>query len=169
MSSSKRVEWLERTLASLKSLVESPTLAEEISYVKVNLMGQIVRCQRSVGDPQLYADNVRQLVNMIPDSWRDEKFEHDLKKAYFRQRIESPIQNCGVPVTNCPELPPRVEIVEDYDWEAVFHAVINLLDRLQVLAKREYREVFMGIKFDDARELAKRLMEASEPPEEAIE
>jgi len=137
--------------------MESPKVREQLDYSYV-ITRQILRCVEAEDEVEFEA-NVRRLVALIPQPYRDERFREEMEEARYVEKVAIPAKFAGVEVLNNPSIPPMEEEVEMYDWATVFEACINLFDRIGLLLKRLPREIFMGIRFDDARALAKRLME----------
>ena len=147
-------------------------LTEEVGTVSLKgkipteslIAQQILRCQMALVPEERY-EHIQNLCDMIPESWEDDKFKEDMEEAYYSEEREVPHKWCGVKVTKNPNLPPRKVLEEGYYWEKVFKACWNLFDRLGLLLKKQHREVQTGIRFDDARDLAREIIEKGLPEE----
>lgn len=75
---------------------------------------------------------------MIPESWKDDKFNEDMKEAKIIRKIDIRPKFCGLAATPevCEELGiPTFKEVTTFDYYDLFQACINLLDRRGMTSK----------------------------------
>lgn len=88
------------------------------------------------------------LVAMVPDELRDEKFKEELKAAtkvlVFDVRpvfceVKASVEYCqrkGIPIT---------QTIQRLDYFGMYHAVFNLLERKNMLFKKQPKEIMTGL------------------------
>lgn len=93
-------------------------------------------------------ESVLALVAMVPDELRDEKFQEELKAAtkilVFDVRpsfcqVKASVEYClrkGIPIT---------QQIQRLDYFAMYHAVFNLLERKNMLFKKQPKEIMTGL------------------------
>jgi len=150
------LSWKKEFIDRITREMTSATVQESLNY-KHNINQQIMMCLLAE-DEYEYELRVKRLLSLIPESLRDDKFKEELKNAKGIEKIQIPVKFAGVPILNNPKIPVQIEENERYDWEKVFEACINLFDRLHLLLKKVPKEVWMGIKFEDAKKIAARMM-----------
>jgi len=160
---SSGAKWSLEYLRRLTEEVGSVSLQGKIPTESL-IAHQILRCLMAL-DLEERDEHIRRLRSMIPNSWIDEEFEKDIEEAHYT--YEEPVYHkwCGITVTGSEELPPKMVVREGYDWDAVFEACWNLFDRRGLLLKKRFREVQTGIRFEDARAMAREIMEKTLPEE----
>ena len=91
-------------------------------------------------DPQLFPENVHRLFYSMPSTMRDPQYENDLEECKETAEYTTPIPWCGVFITN-PEMPGKIEVVEEWNWHLVYNAILNLWNRRDALLPRQLSEV----------------------------
>ena len=84
---------------------------------------------------------------MIPESWKDEKFNEDTKEARIILKIDVRPRFCGQLATPevCEELGiPTFKEVTTFDYYDLFQACINLLERRGLLSRKSFTEKMLG-------------------------
>jgi len=149
------MSWKKEFIEHITREMTSATVQESLNYKGI-INQQIMMCL--LADEYEFEGRVKRLLSLIPEGLRDDKFREELKEAKGTEKIQIPIKFAGVSIVNNPNIPPQIQEVEVTDWEKVFEACINLFDRLHLLLKKVPKEVWMGIKFEDARKIAARMM-----------
>ena len=96
---------------------------------------------------------IKGLVNMIPDSWKDETFKKDMEKARVKRKVDVRPDWCGLRASKefCEKHGIQSEIEEEVDdWYKAFQACINLLDRRGMLTKNQVIEQLEGVSYEFA-------------------
>ena len=133
----------------------SLTIKDKLNYAYL-IATQFLTIQKAILNLE-YSDReikeaVNGLVEMIPDSWKDEGWEADLKKAEIKVTIDNRPNFCGVK--------PEPQIYKDtygkepfttkieYDPNKLFHGCVNLFDRRGLITRRAKIEKHLGERFD---------------------
>jgi len=138
-----------------------PRLGEKIDYAyRISKALEAIQLAILGGDPMVIDNSISALFALIPESWYDEEFSEDISNARVTYEEETQSIWCGIPWGNS-----YVETKENTEKFLVLLACINLLDRLDMLARKEYREVVGGVPFGQQNVL----FEKSEGEEEEEE
>lgn len=125
-------------------------LKDRLPYA--NYLDQQLRSfEQSLGSDKTSTTNIQlkmlSLFNSIPDSWKDEDFENELKKCIKIRKIDIRPRFGGKPrsVEYCKRKGiPIVKNVRQIDYFKLKRTIINLLDGLQMLIRREKIERSTG-------------------------
>ena len=109
-------------------------------------------------DPDRYEDNVLKLLNMIPDSWKDDEFRRD--EEVFIKVENTPVFRycCGTPMGTIDKpvkdrggrvISPIFKDMEIVDSDKILSACINLFDRRQLLMPKIYKDYVPGDIIED--------------------
>jgi hypothetical protein len=90
--------------------------------------------------PEEFPGNVQRLVASIPLAWRDEEFEDDLQECKEDAEYSTPVIFCGVAVLE-DYMPVRRETREEWKWDRVYNASLNLFNRRDMLIPKRLGEV----------------------------
>jgi hypothetical protein len=74
---------------------------------------------------------------MITSKLRDEQFEEDIEKACHKYYVKT-----GNWSGDCMMRREGTRLVEDFDWDAVFEACLNVLERRGMLVSETQQEIF---------------------------
>jgi len=126
------------------------TLKDRLNFPYL-LANQILTFQRSLLALEFSERQIREtiegFVHMIPETWKDKKFNEDMKKATILRKIDKRPKFCGLPATleTCEELgiEPFKEVTS-FDYYDLFQAVINLLERRGLMSRRSFTEKMLG-------------------------
>jgi len=149
------LSWKKEFMDRITQETAAATINEDIDYKRL-INHQILECL--VADDYEFEGKVRRLLSMIPEGWKDQKFREELEQARYETEVKIPVKFAGITVVNNPNIPTQTQRIEAYDWEKIFEACINLFDRVGLLLKKIKKEIWMGIKFDDARKMARQIM-----------
>jgi hypothetical protein len=120
--------------------LQHPQLKQKISFQSSlqMMIERILGCETE--DSVAFEMLVHRLYYAIPEAWRDEQFHQDIDDAISYQTVYTPVYNCGIPVK--PEvMAGNTEEVEVTNWSLVFAAIIDLMERLELLIPKEKFEV----------------------------
>ena len=95
---------------------------------------------------------IRNFHAEIPRTWRDKQFIKDMKAAVKTKTVDARPMFAGVPLDDetCEELGiATTKTVAEVDYFAVKWAIVNLLDRLNLLIRKEKIEYSTGINLED--------------------
>ena len=117
------------------------TLKDRLNFPYL-LANQILTFQRSLLAIEFtereIRDTIEGFVHMIPESYKDDKFKADMKKATILKKIDLRPKFCGQPATIevCEQLGiPIFKEVTTFDYYDLFQACMNLLQRRHMLTK----------------------------------
>lgn len=129
------------------------TVGDRLNYPFI-IANQILKIQEArvqksrEYDPQEVEEAVKGLLGLIPDPKRDEQFISEVKSSIETVKIDVRPLFCGIRVGE-----PIYDEHPMYNVEKLEHACVNLLDRLGMLGKIEWTELFTGRRWteeDDA-------------------
>ncbi|MEM3549937.1 MAG: hypothetical protein QXQ94_07035 [Candidatus Bathyarchaeia archaeon] len=121
------------------------TIKDKINYPYI-LANALLKFQEAIikAEGELSEQEVREaalcLFNMIPKTWYDEKFIKDVKKATFKVKVDVRKEWCGVKVGQ-----PKYEKVEEINPYRLVNACVNLLERRELISKKERIEKVEGV------------------------
>ncbi len=90
---------------------------------------------------------IMNLLNDIPDTWYDNKFEEDIKSVITKREVPNIIEFCGVPLSkNYMERHkiPLTKKVSEVNFFRLKNAIINVLDRRNMLVRKDKIEMSTG-------------------------
>lgn len=145
------IEILSKSLLSIKSLLEEPD-------------ANISQIQWLIRD--LYTD--------IPDSWISQSFVDDVTKCMVMKVIDVRVRFAGVPLSKEYHERRNIEMfkhVKIVDYFMLKNAIINLLDGLNMLVRKEKIEMTTGMnmQFENIEEFEKSLQDDVSDGDDAIE
>jgi len=133
----------------------SLTIRDKMNFPYL-LAAQFLTIQKILLNPESSEEDknasILGLVNMIPESWQDEKWEEQEKAARVIEQIDVRPESCGVPANMeyCKENGIIIyKEYETYDYYKLFHACVNLLDRRGLITRRAKIEKHLGEKIDN--------------------
>jgi hypothetical protein len=127
------------------------TIKERLDYQYI-LTFQILSLVKARSGETFDIEQIREIIRGILDSipkvWRDDEFRDELKKAIIKETVDMRPSFCGVK--------PSLEVCEKlgikpfvdhkvYDYNKLFHAIINLLQRKHMLSKIQRVEELVEI------------------------
>jgi len=100
----------------------------------------------------------------IPRSWKDQRFEDDIKGVITERKIPNVIKFCGYPMSKeymKKHKIPLTKKVKNINYFKLKNAIINLLDRLNMLVRKDKIEMSTGrnLKFETLDQLIESLGE----------
>lgn len=117
------------------------TLKDRLNFPYL-LANQILTFQRALLALEFSEREIREtiegFVHMIPESWKDDEFKKDMKKATIILKIDMRPKFCGqrATVEVCEELGiPTFKEKTTFDYYDLFQACMNLLQRRRMLSK----------------------------------
>lgn len=118
--------------------IKKPTLKGKLSFEESfqMLVNKCMTCP-----PEERPQNIYMLYWSLPKTWRDEELAEEYEATKEEVQYEEPYMNAGVPVTNCPEMPPKVWTETEMKWEELFHAILNCANRRNLLIPVERTEI----------------------------
>lgn len=130
------------------------TLKDRLNYPYL-LANQILTFQRALLALEFSEREIREtiegFVHMIPESWKDDKFNEKMDEATIIRKIDIRPKFCGQSATIevCEELGiPTFKEVKTFDYYDLFQACIDLLDRRGLTSRRTFTEKFTGKPFN---------------------
>ena len=136
-------------------VLPSLTIKDKLNYPYLLAM-QFITIQKVILNMEFSQREIKEavlgLVQMIPDSWKDEDWEKDEKEAEIKTEIDHRRFWCGVKML--PELYVKqygkspFETILEYNPNKLFHAAVNLLDRRGLITRRAKVEKHLGEKWD---------------------
>lgn len=135
------------------------TLKDRLNYPYL-LANQILTFQKSILNMEYPTSVIREaiegFVHLIPESWKDEKFLDDIKKAMKKEPKDNrPIVagNLRMNEETCKALGIEPFVAVDaFDYYMMFQACVDLLDRRGLTSKRTYTEKMTGNPYQDLGE-----------------
>lgn len=131
---------------SYKEEIVSLTIRDRMNFPYL-LANQVLTIQKSILNQEFSEREIQEAVNglvqMVPDSWKDEEWYDALDKALVKRIIDVRPDFCGVTATEkwCKEYGIVAFIEEDeFDSYRLFHAVICLLDRRGLISRQTFTE-----------------------------
>ena len=83
-------------------------------------------------------------VHLIPETWKDTKWEEEIEKAKTSKEVDARPEWCGRKIGT-----PKIEQQESFDHYKMFQACINLLERKGLVAKVIMTDKITGQRYDD--------------------
>lgn len=132
----------------------SLTIKDKMNYAYL-IASQFLTIQKAILNKEFSEREIKEavqgLVEMIPDSWKDDSWEKDVKKAEKEIIIDHREYWCNVlqSVKSYVDFYGKspFETVIEYDPSKLFHACVNLLDRRGMITRRSKTEKHLGEKF----------------------
>ena len=97
-------------------------------------------------------ESIQGLVNMIPSRWQDERYKQDVEAAKTKKTIDVRPTFAGIPrsIEKCKaqEIPINKKL-DVIDYFKLLHAVVDQLERLGMLSRREFTEAVTGMPVDE--------------------
>ena len=90
---------------------------------------------------------IMNLLNDIPDTWYDDKFEKDIKNVIKEREVPNIIEFCGIPLSNNymkRHKIPLTKKVSEVNFFKLKNAIINVLDRRNMLVRKDKIEMSTG-------------------------
>lgn len=127
---------------SEKELEAELTLKDRLNFPYL-LANQILTFQKAILNLEFSEREIREaiesFVHLIPEDWKDQKFEDEIKKAKTVKKTDvRPVVAGGIRMSEetCKELEiPDYKEEEVFDYYKMFQACINLLNRRKMLSK----------------------------------
>lgn len=143
-------------------------LKERLNYTYIFQEG-LLTINKALNSDNYDEEKVQKLIlNLyakIPDSWIDDEFKEDIKKCIQKFRIDVRPNSCGTKLSSeaCRgmglDIEKTIEVVDIYRIQT---AIVNLLDRRNMLVRRSKIEYSTGKNLKD-------LVEENDIPKEDIE
>ena len=95
---------------------------------------------------------IRNFHAEIPRTWRDKRFIEDMRSSVKKRVVDARPRFAGVPLDNetCKAAGiATTKTVYEVDYFAVKWAIVNLLDRLNLLIRKEKIEYSTGVNLED--------------------
>ena len=138
------------------------TLKDRLNFPYL-LANQILTFQKAILNLEFSEREIREaiegFVHLIPEAWKDGKFEDAMKEAEITKKIDLRPRFCGVP----PSLEycktnslPAFKDQKTFNYYKMFQACINLLDRKKMLSRIVRIEELESIDFESVTEDALR-------------
>jgi len=134
----------------------SLTIKDKMNYPYL-LAAQFLTIQKAILNreysEQEKKEAVQGLVDMTPDSWKDEEWQKELKKAEVktiidhRQKWCCVLESVEIYMEQWGKSP--FETVIEYDPNKLFHSCVNLFDRRGLITRRAKTEKHLGVQFDN--------------------
>jgi len=130
------------------------TLKDRLNFPYL-LANQILTFQKAILNLEYsereIRDAIESFVHLIPQNWKDEKFEEELKAAIIKKQIDVRMEFCGVKphLDYCKDngIEPFKE-QETFDYYKMFQACINLLDRKGMISKIITTDKITGVRYE---------------------
>jgi len=129
-------------------------LKERLNYPYIFQEG-LLTINKAMNTPDMDIKKVKSLIlnlySKIPDSWIDEEFKSDVKDCIKYINIDCRPEVCGIPmnIDECInqgiQYYKKEEIIDHF---ALQTAIINLLDRRNMLVRRSKIEASTGVNLD---------------------
>lgn len=117
-------EYIQHVIENINNALNN----EKVSMLKVNTM-------------------IINFLNDIPNTWYDEEFEKDIKNVITDKEVPNIIEFCGVALSKNymkkHDLPLTIKI-PDVNFFRLKNAIINLLDRRNMLVRKDKIEMSTG-------------------------
>ena len=138
------------------------TLKDRLNFPYL-LANQILTFQKAILNMEFSEREIREaiegFVHLIPENWKDDKWNKAVEKATIKQKVDLRPDFCGVKPS--PEYCDENGItafkeINTFDYYKMFQACINLLDRKKMLSRTVLVEELESIDFDSVTEDALR-------------
>jgi len=133
-------------------------LKERLPYNSI-LTASVLNLKRAIGQPDPNLNQIQALIldffTDIPQTWHDEMFKNDVKLCVTTRKIPVYPKFAGVPLEPevCEELGLVTEKqITEVDFFALKNAIVNLLDRLNLLIRKEKIEYSTGVNLEETLE-----------------
>ena len=140
-----------------RSREETPALSikDKVNFPYL-IARQIITYQQAILNTEHSRREIQEAINglveLIPDSWKDEDWKKDEKEADVEEIFDVGPRVAGSTRMNeatCKSLGiPKWKIVKTKDANKMFHACINLLDRRGIISKVSRTEKVFGEEWD---------------------
>lgn len=134
------------------------TLKDRLNFPYL-LANQILTFQKAILNLEFSDREIREaiegFVHLIPEAWKDTKFEDEMKAAQTKTKIDIRPSFCGITASEkfCETHGIKAFREEEtFDYYKMFQACINLLNRKKLLSRILRIEQLEGIDFDTATE-----------------
>lgn len=117
-------EYIQHVIENINSALNN----EKVSIIKVNTM-------------------IMNLLNDIPNTWYDNEFEKDIKNVTREREVPNVIEFCGVPLSKKymkKHNIPLTKKIPDVNFFKLKNAIINVLDRRNMLVRKDKIEMSTG-------------------------
>lgn len=129
-------------------------LKDRLNYPHI-IENTINSLKKALINPKIEFKTIQQLMldflTDIPDTWKDEEFEKEMEKVMKKRNIDIRPSFAGqkLSVEKCKEYNINIiKEVKEINYFTLKNAIINLLDRRQMLIRREKIEFSTGINLD---------------------
>lgn len=129
-------------------------LKDRLNYTQI-IEGTIKSLKIALINPKTEFKTIQQLMldflTDIPDSWKDEDFQEEMKKVMKIRKIDVRPSFAGQKrsVESCKKLNISIiKEIKEINYFTLKNAIINLLDRRQMLIRREKIELTTGLNLD---------------------
>ena len=130
-------------------------LKERLPYNSI-LTASLLNLKKAIGQPEPNLAQIQALIldmfTDIPQTWHDKAFKTDVKNCVTVRKIKAYPHFAGVPLEPeiCKELGLATEKeITEIDFFALKNAIVNLLDRLNLLIRKEKIEYSTGVNLED--------------------
>lgn len=133
-------------------------LKERLPYNSI-LTASLLNMKKAIGQPEPNLNQIQTLIldmfTDIPRTWHDETFKEDVGKCVTVRKIRVFNEFAGVPLE--PEIAEELGLelekeITEIDFFALKNAIINLLDRLNLLIRKEKIEYSSGVNLEETLE-----------------
>lgn len=133
-------------------------LKERLAYNNI-LTASLLNLKRAIGQPEMNLNQIQALIldffTDIPRTWHDQQFKKDVKLCATSHTVTVYPYFAGVPLE--PEVCKELDIetqktITEVDFFALKNAIVNLLDRLNLLIRKEKIEYSTGVNLEDTLE-----------------
>lgn len=110
---------------------------------------------------------IMNLLNDIPNTWYDKEFEKDIKNVTKEREVPNVIEFCGVSLSKKymeKHDIPLTKKIPDVNFFRLKNAIINLLDRRNMLVRKDKIEMSTGknLQFETLDDLIDSIAEEEE-------
>ena len=147
-------------------------LKDRLPYTSI-LTASLLNLKRAINTAELNYDLIQTLIldffTDIPRTWQDDKFRNDVEACITTRTVSAIPSFAGVPLDAeiCKaEGIQTVRTVQEIDYFALKNSIINLLDRLNLLIRKEKIEYSTGLNLEDNLETLGKKFDAEQTGEE---
>lgn len=133
-------------------------LKERLPYNSI-LTASLLNLKRAIGQPEPNLEQIQALIldmfTDIPRTWHDKQFKDDVRLCVTTRKVKTYPHFAGVPLEPeiCKELGIETETeLTEVDFFALKNAIVNLLDRLNLLIRKEKIEYSTGVNLGETLE-----------------
>lgn len=130
-------------------------LKERLPYTSI-LTASLLNLKKAINTAELNFDLIQTLIldffTDIPRTWQDDKFKEDVENCITTRKVKAVPYFAGVPLdaeTCEAQGIATIREIQEIDYFALKNAIINLLDRLNLLIRKEKIEYSTGVNLDD--------------------